>query len=325
MKYKSSTLQNTYYEIEIDLLDDLKEQLKLRLIKAGIKTTTSNPIYDFFNFKKRFIEPKPRTIKKSKEFICPTGYELALNEIEEKILNGSNLSPYLSKEIKDAGYNDDILNDWNIHHLHLSRRMGKDGFVQRSNYQLFVFITDDICHLIQIYPHNKPHLYSTQEMIKIIDKNWPDLLKRNLIKGDLTVSVNDAEYDELRKAHITTFVQTEPNRMFGVIGGGYMSNGYSQSALSASDFWHNICRKIEKDIINQSIFGIIDAIYQVRDKCNCNLKIKLLFFKTENDVVLFETTNNVIIEINYTEGYIRVCDPVEFFVTDKKIMSFAYK
>ncbi|MBE7046289.1 MAG: hypothetical protein E7396_02620 [Ruminococcaceae bacterium] len=313
MKYKSSVICPTSWEIEMDLIQNMKDQLKERLTKAGIKTVSDNPLYDFFNFKKRYIAPKPRIIKKSKEFICPTGYELALDEIEEKILNGSNLSPYLSKEIKDAGYNDDILNDWNIHHLHLSRRMGKDGFVQRSNYQLFIFITDDICHLIQIYPHNKPHLYSTQEMIKIIDKNWPDLLKRNLIKGDLTVSVNDAEYDELRKAHITTFVQTEPNRIFGVIGGGYMSNGYSQSALSASDFWHNICRKIEKDIINQSISWIIDAIYQVRDKCNCNLKIKLLFFKTENDVVLFETTNNVIIEINYTEGYIRVCDPMEFF------------
>lgn len=313
MKYRSSIICSTSWELEIDLIQDMKDQLKERLIKAGIKTVSDNPLYDYFNFQKRYITPKPRIIKKSQEFYCPAGYELALKEIEEKIINGYSLLPYLSKEITDAGYNDDILNDWNIHHLHLSRRMGKDGFVQRSNYQLFAFIIDDICHLIQIYPHNKPHLYSTQEMIKIIDKNWPELLKRNLIKGDLTVSINDADYDELRKAHITTFVQTEPNRIFGVIGGGYMSNGYSHSALSASDFWHNTCHKIEKDIIDQSIYRIIDAMHRVRDKCDCNLRIKLLFFKTGDDVVLLETTNNVIIEINYTEGYIRVCDPVEFF------------
>lgn len=225
---------------EIDLLSDLKEQLKFRLIKAGIKTTSSNPIYDFFNFKKRFIEPKPRAIKKSKEFSCPIGYEVALAEIENKIIAGANLVPYLSKQIKDANYSNGILNDWNIHHLHLSCRIGKDGFVQRSDYQIFAFFTEDVCYLLQIYPHNKPNLYSTQEMIKIIDNNWPKLIEKNKINGNLSVSITDAEYAKLRKANISTFVQTEPDKIFGVIGGGYMSNGASHSALSASDFWHNI-------------------------------------------------------------------------------------
>ena len=109
MKYKSPILKDFYYEIEIDLLADLKEQLKSRLVNSGVKTTSSNPIYDFFNFKKRYIEPKPRIIKKSKEFSCPIGYEVALAEIENKISTGGNLVPYLSKQIKDAGYSDGIL------------------------------------------------------------------------------------------------------------------------------------------------------------------------------------------------------------------------
>ena len=313
MKYKSSVLQNASHEIEIDLLNDLKDGLKLRLIKAGIKTTSSNPIYDFFNFKKRFIEPKPRAIKKSKEFSCPSGYEIALSEIEEKILAGSSLVPYLSKEIIDAGYSDGILNDWNIHHLHLSRRFGKDGFVQRSNYQIFAFFTEDTCYLLQVYPHNKPNLYSTQEMVKIIDDNWPELIANNKINGSLSVCLTDAEYEELRKANITTFVQTEPNKIFGVIGGGYMSNGASQSALSASDFWHNVCRKIQTDITYSFAEKIVTVISQVRDDHTTSLNFKLLFFKNENEIVLYEKNNKVIVEINYTDGYIRVCDPVELF------------
>lgn len=316
MKYKSSVLQNTYYEIEIDLLNDLKEQLKLRLINAGIKTTSSNLIYDFFNIKKRFIEPKPRTIKKSKEFSCPVGYEAALSEIEGKILAGSSLVSYLSKEIKDAGYSDGILNDWNIHHLHLSRRLGKDGFVQRSNYQMFAFFTEDTCYLLQVYPHNKPNLYSTQEMVKIIDENWPELIANNKINGNLTVSLTDAEYGELRKSNITTFVQTEPNKIFGVIGGGYMSNGASQSALSASDFWHNICRKVQTDIIHSFAEKILTVISQVKKDYTTSLNIKLLFFKNENEIVLYENNNKVIVEINNVDGYIRVCDPTELFGTD---------
>lgn len=316
MKYKSLILQNTYYEIEIDLLSDLKEQLKFRLIKAGIKTTSSNPIYDFFNFKKRFIEPKPRAIKKSKEFSCPAGYEVALSEIEGKILAGANLVPYLSKQIKDAGYSDGILNDWNIHHLHLSCRIGKDGFVQRSDYQIFAFFTEDVCYLLQIYPHNKPNLYSTQEMIKIIDNNWPELIEKNKINGNLSISITDAEYAKLRKANVSTFVQTEPDKIFGVIGGGYMSNGSSHSALSASDFWHNTCKRVQTDIVQSFAEKILSVISQVRDGYITSLNFKLLFFKNENEIVLYENNNKVIIEINYTDGYIRICNPIELFGND---------
>ncbi len=313
MKYKSPILKNFYYEIEIDLLADLKEQLKSRLVNSGVKTTSSNPIYDFFNFKKRYIEPKPRIIKKSKEFSCPIGYEVALTEIENKISTGGNLVPYLSKQIKDAGYSDGILNDWNIHHLHLSCRIGKDGFVQRSDYQIFAFFTEDVCYLLQIYPHNKPNLYSTQEMIKIIDNNWPELIEKKKINGNLSVSITDAEYAKLRKANVSTFVQTEPGKIFGVIGGGYMSNGASHSALSASDFWHNICRKVQTDIVQLFAEKILSAISQVRDDYSSVLFFKLLFFRNENEIVLYESNNNVIVEINYIEGYIRVCEPTELF------------
>ena len=315
MKYKSCILQRVQYEIEIDLLRDLREQLKLRLVKAGIKTTSDDPIYDFFNFQKRYIEPKPRTIEKSKEFFCPADYKHTLSEIEEKILKGYNLVPYLSKHIKNAGYSDGILNDWNIHHLHLSSKLGKDGFALRSDYQLFAFFTENTCYFLQVYPHSKPNLYSTQEMVKIIDNNWPELIVKNKIQGILSVEVTDAEYAELRKSNITTFVQTSPNNIYGLIGGGYMSNGASQSALSSSDFWHNICRKVQIDIVQQLTEKILTAISQVRDTYTTNLCIRLLFFKSKDEIVLSETCNHVIVTINYAEGYIRVCKPEELFGT----------
>ena len=229
----------------------------------------------------------------------------------------------MSENIKDAGYSDGILNDWNIHHLHLSKRFGKDGFVKRSDYQIFAYFTGDTCYLVNIYPHKKPHLYSTQEMVKIIDNNWPELIEKNKISGNLSVSLTDAEYEKLRKANITTFVQTEPNKIFGLIGGGYMSNGASQFALSASDFWHNICRKIQTDIVQLFAEKILTAISQVSDDYKSCLCINLLFFKNEYEIVLTEVNNNVLIEINYTDKYIRVCKPSELFGIPQTYMRFS--
>ena len=86
MKYKSLALTNAYYEIEIDLLNDFKEQLKLRLTKARVKTASGNPIYDFFNFQKRYIEPTPRVIKNQKSFLVLMVMRLLSKRLKIKFL-----------------------------------------------------------------------------------------------------------------------------------------------------------------------------------------------------------------------------------------------
>ena len=313
MLYKSHILNQRLWEAEMDLLADLKEYFRQQLTKAGVSPSSDNPIYEYFNFRKRYITPKPRKVIKSAEFNCPPVYHQALHELMAKIEMGNSLVPYLSKEILNAAYNDALLSDWNIHHLHLSRRMGKDGFVQRSDYQIFACFTETDCYLIQVYPHNKPWLYSTQEMVKIIDSNWPELIERYRINAELLEKTTDEQYAKLRKSHISTFVRTGPNRIYGMIGGGYMSNGYSQSALSASDYWHNKARSIDADLRNSCLDKIIQLICQETGKCYMPLNIRLLFFKTNNQVVLAETRNHVAIEINYDEQYIRVCDPTVLF------------
>ena len=195
--------------------------------------------------------------------------------------------------------------------------MGKDGFVLRSDYQVFAFFTEDSCYLIQVYPHNKPWLYSTQEMVRIVDANWPNLIKRYRIDANMVEQLSDEQYAMMRKAHASTFVQTAPNRIYCMIGGGYMSNGASHAAISASDYWHNKCRYLEIDLRNSCIDKIVQLIIQETGDCYMPLNIKLLFFKTESEVVLAEAHNRVAIEINYSQQYIRVCEPTVLFSTQE--------
>ena len=64
------------------------------------------------------------------------------------------------------------MNDWNIVHFHLSRRFRDDGFVKRSNYQIFAWITDDCIYMIQVYPHKADFLYCKKELLNIVERNF---------------------------------------------------------------------------------------------------------------------------------------------------------
>lgn len=147
MIFNNSVLEINKYSIEIDLLSDLQNISKHRLYDVGFEVadkTEEDWIRLFFNVQKRLVTNTPRTILKSKEFVCPPQYSEALKEIEEKITYGQSLSMYMSKTILDLGYKDLLLFDWNIHHFHLSKRKNRDRFVKRSDFELFVFFTEDM-------------------------------------------------------------------------------------------------------------------------------------------------------------------------------------
>ena len=302
-----------FYIIEIDLLNDFIQYLKNQINKTGFFSVNGDPIYAYFNLLKRLIEPKPRKVVKSKEFSYPKEYDLALEELENKITIGQNLTPYMGTEIKNAEYNDRLLNDWNIYHFHLSRRVREDGFVQRSNYQVFAYITEDVCYLIQVYPHNKPHLYATQEIVKIIDDNWPELISANKMAGRPTLILDDNAYDTLRSANISAFVQTESDTMFGMIGGGYSSNGYSLSALRQANHWIAVCMQIQKRIINGLINDIAKGIKKNCLVCGHHFKFSFLFFKNYNSIFLAEEYHHIVVEINYKDKWVRICNPIDIF------------
>ncbi len=166
MRYKSPVLNQFQWSIEISLQDDLKDKVYKDLTQVGYKDVDrEHALFQYYNLRKRQIEQKPRQVIYSKEFVCPTGYGAALKEFEKKVEQGDNLTPFLSQKIKRCNYNDLLLNDWGIHHFHLSRCYRDDGFVKRSLYQIFAYVTEDSVYMIQVYPHNAENLYSRQEMV----------------------------------------------------------------------------------------------------------------------------------------------------------------
>lgn len=314
MRYVSMPLLRSRWSLEIDLCRDMEKWAAQAMQKLGITPSgRKNSIYEYFNLQKRLVSRRPRKVVRAAEFQCPAGYERALAEFEERVRRGGNLVPFLSDRIRQADSTDDLLNDWNIYHFHLTRQFRKDGFAKRSDYELFAWITENTMYFIQVYPHNKPYLYATQELVRIVYSNWPQLLEPYHLKDvvSLAEDMDDEQYSMVREAHATTFVQVEENQVYGLIGGGYMSDGSSGDALRSADHWHN-CMKHYEIILRENMSVILTTMEKAKDgPVITDLDVILWYFESTDDITLYEKNNQLGIQMLLEEGRIRVFKPMD--------------
>lgn len=321
MMYKSSILENVRWSINMDLVHDLNVQASNQLIQRGYACSSiDNALKELYNVEKMLLPAHPRKVEKSKEFTCPVGFEMALNEFTRKVEMGDILTPYMTDKVLNSAHKDLMLYDWNIHHFHLTRRTGLDGFMSRSPYQLFAYVTDRVMYMIQAYPHpgptskTNPYGYSKQEMISIIYRNWPELIEKNKLPGQahLTVPMNDEDFAIARQERMTSFVDIGDGNVFGLIGGGYASDGSSIEAVRRAYYWYNTLKLCEMNIVN-TIRQIHEAIETLLGrKAEVDMQIFLLFVEKEN-ILTYDKANKIIIEIGMNEAYMKCVLPQHLF------------
>lgn len=227
--------------LNVDLISDVEALLKESLEKHGVKLSPNkNIMYQYCNVLIREIEPRKRAVFKSKSFKCPPHLKATLAEMENKILNGADLNCYLSKTLLTGDYNDDILNDWNIYHLHINPYQ-QDNFVERSDYLLFACITPDIFYMIDIKKHNENNLWYKSDLLKTVYQNWPSLLNRVILENANTKDFLNTpqEIKSFRRAHITTPTKLSNSTASFPPGGGYTADGSSITATRYARAIHN--------------------------------------------------------------------------------------
>jgi hypothetical protein len=109
--------------------------------------------FRYFNYRKRSIDDRPRTVEASKEFAIPGGFEVAFAQLKEKMQSGVDLRPHLSRKLTDPDYVDPMLNDWGVHHFHLGTTLETDGFMTRTGPLLYARVFDDRILCLQILAH----------------------------------------------------------------------------------------------------------------------------------------------------------------------------
>lgn len=224
--------------IYLNLKDELNNWAVLQLKQAGYNNVrVSEALEQYYNVALRCIMPKPRTIMKSKQFVCPSGYESKLHFFEDAVTQGKYLKPFMTKNMLDASFQDKMLFDWGLYHFHLSDTVDtKDNrFMARSGQLLIAYKdwnNDGIIYFLQVVSHQQLNLWTTQVFIRCLADNWPAMMEQYRLPGiiDTEFSVSDAEFAGLRSANVNSFVNLGDGRVYIGSNLGLTGTGYSVRA-----------------------------------------------------------------------------------------------
>jgi hypothetical protein len=166
----------------------------------------------FLMWRERLVHPHPRSVHKSPQLFRHPIYEARREDIHRlfaKVVVGQDIGAHLSRNIqfgyvtpasgKKGGRDiDGLLNDWSIHHLHLSHAIEGDGFVERGKQVLAVIFRQDDAYFIDIIDHGE---WAEQRLVEIAVANWPNaglfIELKGLLGGDSYTSKERARLREV--------------------------------------------------------------------------------------------------------------------------------
>ena len=246
--------------IFLSIKEEMKSLVAMQLKHDGYNNINPDEVMEqYFNACLRKITPKPRKIEKSKEFVCPAGFEKKLQYFESVVLKGEDVKPFMTTKMLNASYKDKMLSDWGLYHFHLADSpYTKDNrFMDRSDQLLIAYIDlndDGTIYFIQIVPHKKINLWTTQDFIRCLADNWPQMMERYRIPGmaELDTQIDDKAYAELRDANINTMVDLGDGRVYCGSNFGLTGAGYSLRTQLGVNSLHNNAMLVEKIIIEKN-------------------------------------------------------------------------
>ena len=195
----------------------------------------------FFNWLDRFVSPYPRQVRRSDSYQQrqkPPAHEENLERLIEKMRWGEVLTPHLSRGVQ-AGFTlaetgakknlnmkqdlDMLLNDWGIHHLHLSHEVELDGFVERDGPLLFVIFTAEAAFVLDVIGHGS---WTDQHLVAVAVRNWPNEKLFHEINGAMGLSnrLTAEDRKKLRGAGVATLIEVDQkvyiSRTMGISASG---------------------------------------------------------------------------------------------------------
>lgn len=238
-------------KIEMDFRSDWTSILKKRIQVSGYNvesTWDDSTISDvYFNLVRRLIEPKPRKVVQSREFKCPPEFVRGLEWIKDKAIRGGDLNPHLSRKIKDTLYNDPLLNDWDIQHLHLGEKIESNGFATGTGPVLFARVTSDTFYLLDVLPHGS---WTRKRLIEIIHLNWPLSIAECRVHYviDIEHNPNEQEIGELRNGNVNTMLKMNDGTIYLPLGLGVTTSGVAVEVVENSHRFFRLVDTIERHV-----------------------------------------------------------------------------
>jgi hypothetical protein len=187
--------------------------------------------------------------------ILPQEITLGLQQFIEKAESGQDLKPHLSTQSDNPDYKDLMSYDWGIFHFHLGTNPHprRQGFVERTGDLLFAIAHSPTARMYLIDIHAHQGGFTNQDLLRILDENWTDILAPDTLKRcvGLPYNASDSDIDSLRKAGIDPILQTPGGRVLSSMGGGITSAGNSRRIKTEVDRIKTEVRELEKSFIQK--------------------------------------------------------------------------
>lgn len=250
---------------DINFFADFQEMISQELSTLGYPPVSGEDfdtvLIRYLNLQRRIPPVLVWTIKQSKELVAKSlsqSIRLGLQQFIEKAESGQNLKPHLSTHSDNPDYKDPMFYDWEVFHFHLGTNPypKRPGFVERTGDLLFAVADSNtaVMYLIDIHSHCGG--FTNQDLLRIIEENWAEILDPYTLKGviGLTYNASDNDIGRLRKAGITTALQTPSGRVLAPMGGGITSAGTSVRNRIEADEIETSVRQLEEWFIQQQAF-----------------------------------------------------------------------
>lgn len=127
----------------------------------------------YLHWKTRLVPARKRKVQIAPEVTADKRWKelkSGINSLLDKIRNGEDVHPYLSKEAHNYGYTpsqrvkdgevdswedkDQLLNTKGFHHFHLNMNVQNTGLSERTDDVLFAYVSRDAFHAIGIFNHS---------------------------------------------------------------------------------------------------------------------------------------------------------------------------
>lgn len=284
-----------FYEDWINILKDILSEHW----GYDVSNMTTNEIpLVYFNAEKRRPEQKARQVMISDVFNCPETLTSGWNKLQEQILIGNDLTPYLSKRVDQADNYDPMLNDWNIHHMHLGEDIEEDShFMKRTGPLLFALFHKNNFYAINVFDHGD---WVNQDIIEIIHRNWSEAIESKQIRG--IVRSTDEELTEenmktLRSKNCNYTIKVSGGTAYAALGGGIASAGNtidtSMKIIMQKKFLRSLEEQLHEDVISETTL-LAEKGFNLDKEITANLDIE------EDKYFVILTQDNLVFKIAYT-------------------------
>ena len=223
--------------LQADFVRDVAVRCADMLSAAGFAYQAANDrdtIRTYASVKHRRIATRPRNVHKA-AYTVPAHLVPGEQQLIEKVKSGGDLWPHQSRQIGNAAVEDGMLNDYGIQHFHLGTVPDPKhpNLIQGTCELLFAVVKENDLYVLGIFDHKAS---SKQDLLNIIQANWPELIDPYTLKGGEHMEVlglrrnyTDEEVLKLRKVGINALTQEADGSVRLGPGGGITPNGKSMS------------------------------------------------------------------------------------------------